>query len=83
MPTQKVQVPFTGPDGQTVQVDAVPVQIEDSTERWNEYTLEDGSRVRLKQVISEFYRVEGRQDVEGNPIYVLRGSPVMVVKKKD
>jgi hypothetical protein len=60
-------------------LDAIEVPISDTTERWTEVTLEDGSVIRVKPVVIAAARVEGKYDQEGNPIYSLRLSQVMVV----
>jgi hypothetical protein len=80
MDNQKIKVPFAGPDGQITQVDAVAVAIEESTERWNDYKLADGTFLRWKQVAVDIYRIEGRTDAEGNPMYVMKAAPVMQVQ---
>jgi hypothetical protein len=69
----KVQVVPGGP-----LVNGMEVPVEESTERWSEYKLEDGSIIRLKQVLLEIIRTEG-YDPEGNPMYVVRAQPVLSV----
>ena len=53
--------------------DATEVDVTDSTDRWCEFRLEDGSVIRAKPLIQSFVRVDGAYDQEGNPIYVVRG----------
>jgi hypothetical protein len=60
-------------------VDAVEVPVVESTERWSEYKLEDGTVIRLKQVVLEISKVPGRYDAEGNPFYVTKAQPVAAV----
>ena len=52
-------------------------------EDWNLYQLHDGSEVRMRTVVSEIFKVRGEFDREGNPVYVVRSSNVMVVKAPD
>jgi hypothetical protein len=59
--------------------DAVEVAVYESTERWTEVKLEDGSIIRLKPVVVAAARVDGQYDQEGNPAYALKVSQVMVV----
>ena len=59
--------------------DGFDVPVEESTERWSEFVLEDGSILRAKPAIGSIVRVPGRFDSDGNPLYVLRGSIMMIV----
>jgi len=61
------------PDG--TQGEGIEVQVVESTERWSEFTLEDGTKLRFKMVIAAFIRATNEFDVEGNPIYAIRGAP--------
>ncbi len=65
------------PDGAQVDVHEVP--IESATERWTEIVLEDGSVLRVKMNVGVVYRVDGEYDPEGNPSYVIKGSPGVIV----
>jgi hypothetical protein len=70
----KMQLPgLPGP------VDVVEVSVAESTERWSEVTLEDGSVIRLKPVVIGAIRLEGQWDPEGNPMYSLKVNQVMAV----
>ena len=73
----KVELPGVGP------VDAVEVAVAESTERWTDVKLEDGSVLRLKSVIIGAIRVEGRYDQDGNPMYSLRANQVLTVSAPD
>lgn len=68
----KVQLP-------TGMVDAAEVGVSESTERWTEITLDDGSVLRLKPVVISAARVVGQYDPEGNPMYYLKVNQVMAV----
>lgn len=70
----KVQLVPGGPS-----LDAVEISVDDSSEKWSEYKLSDGSRIRVKQVLMEVSRVDGQFDQEGNPLYVIKAQPVMAI----
>ena len=59
-------------------VDAVEVEVAESTERWTDITLTDGSTIRLKTVVLGVLRIEGQYDPDGNPLYQLKVNQVMV-----
>ena len=71
------------------QVQATPVDINQTHERWNEYLLEDGTVLKMKLVLKKVFKVEGEFDEEGNPVYVMQSTNVTSVsapgdqKKKD
>jgi len=60
-------------------VDADQIQVSAATEQWNEYTLDDGTRIRIKPVVTEVWRVVDAWDNEGNPLYVTKTAMVQVV----
>jgi hypothetical protein len=59
-------------------VDGVEVTIEESSEKWSEYKLEDGTTIRLRQVLMEVSRT-GQYDPEGNPVYAIKSQPVLSI----
>jgi hypothetical protein len=59
-------------------VDGVEVPVDESSEKWSEYKLEDGTTIRLKQVLMEVIRT-GQYDPEGNPLYAIKAQPVLLV----
>ena len=65
------------PDGKTL--DGFEVPVVESTERWTEVKLEDGSVLRIKPSILSAIRVPGQYDPEGNPMYALKAMNTMVV----
>ncbi|HZL25528.1 MAG TPA: hypothetical protein VFC39_03260 [Acidobacteriaceae bacterium] len=74
MAGRKIQVPFPTPESPLV--DAYEVDIMESTERWTEVHLEDGSILRFKPSILSALRINGEYDPEGNPVYVLKAGPM-------
>ena len=73
---RKVKVPMP-PTGALV--DGFEVPVAESTERWTEATLEDGSVLRIKASVLSAIRVPGQFDPEGNPMYALKTNVAMVV----
>ena len=61
---------MTLPDGKKGMVIEMSFQI--VKEDWNEYRLEDGIILRIKNIVGRVYRV---LDAEGNPAYVDTGEP--------
>ncbi len=64
-------------------VDGLEVRFRSNHEEWNEYTLEDGTTLRMKAVVSEIIRLNDEYDQEGNPIYVVKSGNMLVVKAPD
>jgi hypothetical protein len=71
-PGRKKKVPL--PDGTTVEATIVPFR--GDVEHWNEYLLDDGTVVRMKAVVTEVLRIDGRYDREGNPAYAVNSTNV-------
>ena len=64
-------------------VDGQEVRFRSNHEEWNDYTLEDGSNIRMKAVVSEIVRLDGEHDAEGNPVYLVKSTNVLVIKAPD
>jgi len=64
-------------------VDGLEVRFRSNHEEWNDYTLEDGSNIRMKAVVSEIVRLDGEYDSEGNPVYLVKSTNVLVIKAPD
>ena len=75
MPEKRVKAELAG----VGLVDGFEVNVAESTERWTEIKLEDGSVLRAKLVIMGAIRLDGRYDQDGNPVYSLKIGPVMTV----
>ena len=76
MTEKKVKFPFPPPSGPLVDGSEVPVT--ETTERWTDVLLEDGTKLRLKPTVLSVIRVDGQFDPDGNPMYMLKSSQVMV-----
>lgn len=75
MSRPKKKVSFQGSE-----VEATPVSPTSSSEYWNQYLLEDGSVIRMKLVATEFLKIDGVKDSEGNPVYVIKSTNVVSVE---
>ena len=76
-PERKVRLPFPLPNSPLK--DGSEVQVKESTERWTEVELEDGTIVRLKASLMGAVRIDGEWDAEGNPAYALKVNPNVVI----
>jgi hypothetical protein len=57
-------------------VQGIPVDIEESTERWSDILLADGTRIRAKAAVVSAQRLDNVFDENGNPVYVLNSQVV-------
>ncbi|MGC2412752.1 MAG: hypothetical protein WA459_08660 [Stellaceae bacterium] len=75
MPERKVEVTLpTGEKGQGTEV-----QVEESSERWSEFTMADGTVIRAKVTLLSAVRVDGQYDPAGNPLYLSNVQPVITI----
>jgi hypothetical protein len=77
MAERKTQLPFPTPTSPLV--DGIEVAVRESTERWTDIVLEDGTSLRLKPSVLSAVRIIGQYDPEGNPVYALRAGQIMIV----
>ena len=63
--------------------EGTPIPPASSQEFWNEDLLDDGTLVRVKLVATEFLRVYGQFDADGNPVYVVKSTNVMNIQSPD
>jgi len=75
MPPRKVQI--QGPDGKMT--DAYETGVAESTEKFSEYTLEDGTVLKGKLVVLSAARLEGQYDQDGNPSYQIKAQQLLIV----
>ncbi|MDE0428571.1 MAG: hypothetical protein OXH98_02270 [Caldilineaceae bacterium] len=71
---KKVKIPFGDRH-----LDAVVVPIKESTERWTDVTLEDGTLLKIKPVIAKVARAVDSYDKDGTPVYSIKVNPVVDV----
>jgi hypothetical protein len=76
MAERKVRVPY-GEPGQMA--DGVEVNVDESTEKWSEYKLSDGTLLKGKMTVISAVRIEGQFDPQGNPMYAINMTPAMVI----
>ena len=69
--------------------DTVAVEILKDREEWSEFELSDGTKIRMKPVVTEIRRYKNRYANTGDPIYQVKSttvfdtrSPVSLRKKK-
>lgn len=60
-------------------VDATPVEINQANEYFNQYFLDDGTVLKMKLVATKVFRIDGRYDQEGNPVYFVQSTNVLSV----
>ncbi|MBU4485149.1 hypothetical protein KKA47_06990 [bacterium] len=59
--------------------EGVDIVIDESNERWSEIKLKDGAVLRIKFSVIQIIKVEGEFDEQGNPVYVVKGAPMITV----
>jgi hypothetical protein len=67
----------------TEAVDGVDLDFRTLREEWNEYETEDGSRIRVKLVVSEIIRTDRYDTQTDQPLYVIRSGNIVVTKAPD
>lgn len=67
----------------TETVDGVDLDFRTLHEEWNEYETEDGSRVRVKLVVTEIIRTDQYDTQADQPVYVVRSGNIVVTKAQD
>ncbi len=55
------------------------VNVKSSKENWSEYELENGSTLRLKQVVVQVVLLDEKDD-SGKPVYQISANPIIVVE---
>jgi len=74
-------VPFPTP--QSPPKEGIFVGVSESTEKWSECTMEDGTVLRIKPNVVGAVRIEGEYDAAGNPAYVLQAQPTVLIVSID
>lgn len=60
-------------------VEATPVDVNQASEYFNQYFLEDGTVLKMKLVATKVFRLDDRYDQEGNPVYFVQSTNVLSV----
>jgi len=76
--SNKVKINFSGEE-----MEATPVDINQTNEYWNQYLLDDGTVVKIKLVATKVLRVDSKYDNEGNPLYVIQSTNITAVNAPD
>jgi hypothetical protein len=51
----------------------------ESTEKWTEVKLEDGTIIRIKPNVMMAVRIDGQYDAEGHPMYALKTNQTVTI----
>ncbi|MBI2869659.1 MAG: hypothetical protein HYX96_07535 [Chloroflexi bacterium] len=65
------------------EVEATEVDFQTRREDWNEYQLMDGAVIKIKLVVSGFFRIDGLYDEDGRPVYQIKSTNLPVVRAPD
>jgi hypothetical protein len=74
----KMKVPFLDPDGTVTSEIGTLVKVVEANEPWSEYSLEDGTKLRMKQTIINVVRLDDKDD-NGNPLYSIQSQQILSV----
>ncbi len=74
----KVKINFGGEE-----VEAMPIDINQTNEYWNQYLLDDGTVIKMKLVATKILRVENKFDNERNPVYIVQSTNITSVNAPD
>ena len=74
MPEQRKTLTLLGQDIQVIEKD-----IESSKESFNEYTLADGTVLKVKNVATSIAQIEGQTMPDGSPMFLIFSTPVITV----
>ena len=55
------------------------IEVKTSTENWSSYELEDGSTLKVKQVLVKVIKLD-EKDHEGKPVYITEAQPIISVQ---
>lgn len=58
---------------------ATEVKVEESSEKWCDFKLSDGTEVRVKVTILNAYRSNNDLDTNGSPVYFFGLAPLVTV----
>ena len=68
-------------DAQGNLVEGVVVSVTESTERFSDVKLADGTLLKTKLSSLEAIRVKDQWDADGNPVYILKSQNVVAVSE--
>jgi hypothetical protein len=74
----RMKVPFINPDGTITQKIGTLVKVTKTDEQWSEYSLEDGTKLRMKQTIINVVKLDDKND-NGDPMYSIQSQQTLSV----
>jgi hypothetical protein len=74
----RMKVPIFNPDGSTAQETGTLIKVIQSDEPWSEYSLEDGTKLRMKQTVVNVVKLDKAAD-NGEPIYSIQTQQTLSV----
>jgi len=77
MAFRKVSVPL--PEDPSTMVDGYDVPVAESTERWSDIRLEDGTTFRAKINIVSAIRLIDKLDAQGKPVFLINAAPMITM----
>ncbi|MDR2632117.1 MAG: hypothetical protein LBC51_00650 [Treponema sp.] len=77
----KVKFLLPETNGQSTETTGESMEIIEAKEPWAEYILEDGAKIRAKQVVMKIVKLN-QKNPDGTPVYILQGHPMMFVIPK-
>jgi hypothetical protein len=79
----KMKVPVQGPDGTIDEKIGTIMEVTESKEPWSEYTLEDGTKIRIKQALVNIVKLDDEKAPNGDPILIIQAQQAMTVIPKN
>jgi hypothetical protein len=79
--SHKITVPMQSQNGTLENKEGLLMNIEAQNELWSEYTLEDGTIVRIKQAVVQVVRFESQIPNEP-PQYAVQAQPIVTIIPK-
>jgi hypothetical protein len=74
MPEQRKTLSLLGSS-----VEVIDLPIKQAIEAFNEYTLEDGTVLKVKSVANSIVKIAGQTMPDGNPVFLVFTTPVINV----
>ena len=65
------------------EVEAEEIDFLSTGENWNSYQLSDGTVLRMRAIVGQVFRIPSRYDNDGNPLYVVKSSNILVVRSPE
>ncbi len=59
------------------------VEFETEREGWNVYILRDGTKLKMKSIVSQVVRLEMHNPANGDPLYLVQASNVLNTDSPD